>query len=81
MGLVDRVTPQDKVLPEAIERARMLGTLSQQAYRIMKQNRVESTAQRILDQWEDQQRKFVDRWYSDEARLRLNAAMEKFQPR
>ena len=81
MGLVDRVTPQDEVLPEAIERARMLGTLSQQAYRIMKQNRVESTAQRILGQWEDRQRMFVDRWYSDEARLRLNAAMEKFQPR
>jgi len=81
MGLVDRVTPQDEVLPASIEKARMLGTLPQEAYRIMKQNRVESTAQRILGQWEDRQRMFVDRWYSDAARQQLNAAMEKFQPR
>ena len=55
MGLVDAVLPVDNVIAKAIERARLLGGMSQEAYRIMKQNRVEGIVQRILAKWEEKQ--------------------------
>ena len=78
MGMVDQVLPLEKVLPESIEKARQLGLMPQQAYKAIKRNRVEGIEAQIRAHWEEKQRFFVECWYSDETRQRLQEAMEKF---
>lgn len=78
MGLVDRVLPLEQVRPEAIEKARSLGSLPQAAFALIKHNRVESVEAQVRTHWEEREQSFVERWYSDEARQRLREAMERF---
>jgi len=78
MGIVDQVLPLEQVLTKSIEKARLLGTLPQEAFAIIKRNRIEMIEAQVLARLEEREQFFVDRWYSDEARERLKAAMEKF---
>ncbi len=78
MGIVDQVLPLEQVLPKSVEKARLLGGLSQEAFAMIKRNRVERVEAQVLTRLEEKERFFVDRWYSDEARERLREAMEKF---
>jgi enoyl-CoA hydratase/carnithine racemase len=78
MGMVDRVCPPEGVLSEAAEKAETLGALSQEAYALIKRNRVEQVENRIRARLEEKECHFVDRWYSEEARERLREAMKKF---
>jgi enoyl-CoA hydratase/carnithine racemase len=78
MGVVDRVLPPEEVLPEAIEQARHLGSMPQEAYAAIKRNRTEAVESEILARLEEKERLFLDCWFSDEARPRLRDAMEKF---
>jgi len=78
MGIVDQVLPLEQVLPKSVEKARLLGGSPQEAFAMIKRNRVERVEAQILTRLEEKERFFVDRWYSDEARERLREAMEKF---
>ena len=78
MGIVDQVLPLEQVLPKSIEKARLLGGSPQEAFAMIKRNRVERVEAQVLMRLEEKERFFVDRWYSDEARERLREAMEKF---
>lgn len=77
-GLVDEVFPLDLVLPKAIEKASSLGAHPEEAYVLIKHNRVETVAQRISQYSKEKEELFIDCWYSPAARERLKAAMEKF---
>jgi enoyl-CoA hydratase/carnithine racemase len=78
MGVVDGVWPLEQVLPQAVENAGLLGALPQQAFAMIKRNRVEVVEAQVLARLEERERFFVERWYADEARGRLREAMEKF---
>jgi enoyl-CoA hydratase/carnithine racemase len=78
MGVVDQVLPLEQVLPESIEKARLLGALPQEAFALVKRNRVEAVEAQVLAHLEEKEQLFVERWYSAEARGRLKGAMEKF---
>ena len=78
MGLIDQLLPLERVLPESIERARSLGAWPQEAFAMIKRNRVEGVEAQVLARLEEKEQSFIERWYSDEARQRLREAMEKF---
>lgn len=78
MGLVDRVSPLDEVLPGAIQEASTLGSFPGEAFALIKRNRVEVVEAQVLPHWVKKQRLFVDCWYSKEARGCLKEAMERF---
>lgn len=78
MGLVDQVLPLEQVVPAAIEQARSLGAWSQEAFALIKRNRVEGIEAQVLAHLDEKERVFVERWYSAEARARLKEAIDKF---
>lgn len=78
MGMVDQVLPLDQVLSRSIEKARLLGALPQEAFAVIKRNRVESVEAQVLARLEEEEHAFVERWYSDQAQERLKEAMKKF---
>ena len=78
MGIVDQVLPLEQVLPKSVEKARLLGGSPQEAFAMIKRNRVERVEAQVLTRLEEKERFFVECWYSDEARERLREAMEKF---
>lgn len=78
MGMVDKVLPQDQLLTQAIEEARLLGSFSHPAFSMIKQNRVEIVEARILRNLDQKEQYFVECWYADETRERLKEAMKKF---
>jgi enoyl-CoA hydratase/carnithine racemase len=77
-GLVDEVVPQAVVMERAKEKAELLSLMPPEAYRRIKENRIEEVETRIRARWEERQRDFVEMWYSEEARKRLREAMERF---
>ena len=78
MGMVDQVLPLEDVLPKAIEKAQVLGSMPHEAYAMIKRNRIEAVEQQVLTNWEEKAERFIDLWYSDETRGLLKEAMEKF---
>jgi enoyl-CoA hydratase/carnithine racemase len=78
LGMVDQVLPLAEVLPEAIEKAKLQGSMPQGAYRMIKGNRTEIVKAEIVARLEEKESYFMDCWFSDEARRRLREAMEKF---
>ena len=78
MGLVDAVLPLDHVVPASIEKAKVLGAMPEQAFAIIKGNRTEGIEKAIVAQLEEQERRFVECWYSPVARERLKEAAAKF---
>jgi enoyl-CoA hydratase/carnithine racemase len=78
MGLVDAVLPLDQVLPVSVEKAKQLGAMPEQAFAIIKRNRTAGIERQILAQLEEQERLFVECWYSEVARQRLRDAAAKF---
>ena len=78
LGMVDRVLPLEQVLPRAVEKARSLGASPQEAFAMIKQNRVEMVEAQILARLENRTAYFVECWYSAKVRERLREAMERF---
>ena len=78
IGMVDQVIPLEGVLPAAIEKANTLGAFPQGAYAIFKRNRVETVASQIQASLPEKEHMFIETWYSQDARRRLKAAIEKF---
>jgi len=78
MGLADAVLALDQVLPASVEKAKALGAMPEHAFAIIKRNRTEGIEKAILSQLEEQERRFVECWYSEVARERLTEAAAKF---
>ncbi len=78
MGVVDEVLPLKQVLKKSIEKAKMLGSLPQQAFTIIKNNRTETVRAQAEKYQKKEEGIFIDCWYSKEAQKRLRKAMEKF---
>jgi Delta3-Delta2-enoyl-CoA isomerase len=78
MGMVDQVLPLNEVLPESIKKARSLGASPREAFAMIKCNRVESVVAQIQAHSAEKEQHFIMCWYSEEARERLKAAMDKF---
>jgi enoyl-CoA hydratase/carnithine racemase len=78
MGLVDAVMPLDQVLSASIEKAKALGAMPEKAFAIIKRNRTEGIEKAIAAQLEEQERRFVECWYSEAAREHLREAAAKF---
>jgi enoyl-CoA hydratase/carnithine racemase len=78
LGLVDETVPLDQTVDEAIEKANALARFPNDAAAIIKRNRVEPVEAEIRSRLEEKESLFMDCWFSDEARDRLRAAMEKF---
>lgn len=78
MGVVDEILPLNQVLKKSIEKTKMLGSLPQKAFAIIKQNRTETVKAQAVKQMKKEEDIFIDCWYSKEAQKRLKKAMEKF---
>jgi len=78
MGVVDQVLSSEQVMPKSVEKARLLGSLPQEPFAAIKQNRVEMVEARVLAHLEEKEQFFIERWYSGETRKRLQEAMERF---
>jgi enoyl-CoA hydratase/carnithine racemase len=78
MGMVDQVLPVEQVLPKSIEKARLLGSYSREAFEMIKRNRTETVEAEILARLKEKEEFFIECWYSDQVRRRLKEAMEKF---
>jgi enoyl-CoA hydratase/carnithine racemase len=78
MGIVDKILPVKDVAKAAVEHADTIGGLPKEGYRIIKQNRVEVIAEAVMARQDQKERIFIESWYSDEARGRLQEAMKKF---
>jgi len=78
IGMVDEVLPVKEVVGRAIEKAQQLGGLPAAAHGMIKRNRVARVEAEILAEWEAQEQFFVECWYSEEARVQLQQAKEKF---
>ncbi len=78
MGLVDGIEPEERLLEAAINTARSLGFLPQNAYAAIKRSRFEEIQEQVSAKLERCSRLFLDSWFSPEARQLLQAAMQKF---
>jgi enoyl-CoA hydratase/carnithine racemase len=78
MGVVDQVLPQEHVLTQSIEKARLLSAMPQHAFDMIKRNRVEMIKLEVLSKLQEKEQFFLECWYSDETRKRLREAMAKF---
>jgi enoyl-CoA hydratase/carnithine racemase len=78
MGLVDKVLPLSGVTNMAVERCVALGAMPQAAFAMIKRNRVEPVEEQVATKLDERERYFVDCWYAEDTRGRLEAAMQKF---
>ncbi len=78
LGMVDQVVAQDDVLPAAMEKAKALGEMPNKAYAIIKDNRTQPIKSKILADYEEKKRQFIECWYAPEGRARIKEAAEKF---
>jgi enoyl-CoA hydratase/carnithine racemase len=79
MGWVDRVLPEDEVIPASVEKAEELGALPSTGFSGVKKNRVDTVMREVLAHLEERETAFIEAWYSEQARARLEEAMKKFQ--
>ena len=78
LGLVDQALPADRVLSGSVGRAELLSRLPAGGRVVIKRNRTESIERRILSRLEEKERLFLDCWFSETTRIRLEKAAEKF---
>ncbi len=78
MGMVDRVFPPEEVVSAAVKKAKDLGKMPGDAFAADKRLRVRAIKTQVLSYLEEEERLFLEQWYSPEARQRLKDAVEKF---
>ena len=79
MGLVDEIHDLEAVMPRAEERVRALGAEVPEAFDLIKRSRTDPVSDLVERNQEAWERSFLDCWYSDAARARLEEALEKFR--
>ncbi|MFW9992761.1 MAG: enoyl-CoA hydratase/isomerase family protein [Candidatus Odinarchaeota archaeon] len=78
MGMVDEVLPQEQLLAKAVEKAKQLGELPREAFAEIKRNQVEVVEERVRKNLADKEQFFIECWFSEKTRERLNEAAKKF---
>jgi len=78
MGVVDEVVPLDELEAKVIAKARFFSSVPQNAFALIKKNRVETVEAQILSKLKEKEIAFLNCWYADETRKRLKEAMKKF---
>ncbi|UCF71681.1 MAG: enoyl-CoA hydratase/isomerase family protein [candidate division WOR-3 bacterium] len=78
MGLVDEIMPLAQVIPASVEKIRAIDSLSLDAFRTIKRNRTEGVVAQIQTTLTDKEKMFIELWYTDATRKKLEAALEKF---
>ncbi len=78
LGMVDEVLAREDVLPRAMDRMKILGSMPGNAFGKIKNNRVEEVASRVRENLAESERYFIDCWFSSETRKLLSEAMKKF---
>ena len=78
MGLVDEVVPLEQVVGKAVEKVQSIQSSSLNAFTLIKNNRIENVVSEIRSGLAAREETFIDMWYGEEARKKLNAALEKF---
>ena len=78
MGLVDELVSPEKLLMRSIEKASSVGTMPENAFRIIKENRTEPIITQVQRYPHEQEERFLDCWFSPSTRERLKEAMKKF---
>jgi enoyl-CoA hydratase/carnithine racemase len=78
LGLVDEVLPGQELVRRAAERVRALGSVPGSAFAEIKRSRTEAVERLIRSRLDETDSAFVDCWYSQPARIRLNEALAKF---
>jgi len=78
IGMVDRILPRAEVEEAATAHATRLGELPAAAFAATKSQRTARVADEVRRQLDARTDQFVRLWFSEEARVRLEAAREKF---
>jgi len=78
IGLVDKILPFDRVIPVSVEKARNLGALPAAAFSLMKKNRTEAVTKQAEEYMAENEKLFLECWFSDETRALLRQAVNKF---
>jgi len=78
MGIVDQVVPLEEVIPKSVEKAKKMGEMPDDAFKIIKENRVENVYARILQNLATKEQYFFNCWYSEDAQKLLKEAINKF---
>lgn len=77
-GMVDEVMPLDQVIQKSIEKVKLVGSYSNDAFGMIKRNNVESVVKQVQDRLVEKEEYFIKCWYSDEVRENLKIAMKQF---
>jgi len=78
IGMVDQVLPLKEVVPKSIEKAKLLGGLTHEAFQMIKSNRAETVEAQVLAHLQKKEQLFIKCWHSNETRELLREATEKF---
>lgn len=81
MGMVDQIVPPEEIVSVAVKKARDLGDMPRGAFALDKRFRVRGIEALVLSHLEEDERQFMEQWYSPDGRQRLKEAMERFAPR
>jgi enoyl-CoA hydratase/carnithine racemase len=78
MGLVDQILPLVDILPKTLEWAAKLGTHPGTGFSEIKRFRTRAVLEQVAAHGAEARERFLDAWYSDDARARLREAAAKF---
>jgi len=78
MGIIDKVLPHDELIQFSLQKAEQLASLPREAYAVIKKGRTEPIENHILERLKEKEERFIDLWFSAEARELLKQAMKKF---
>lgn len=78
LGLVDRIVPLEDLVSQSIAKVRALSADSLEAFALIKSSRVRAVEREITAQLSDREDAFIMRWYSHDARERLQDAIAKY---
>jgi enoyl-CoA hydratase/carnithine racemase len=78
LGMVDRILPVEEVVSQSVEKARELSLDSQEAFALIKSSRVDALEREITAQLAEREDAFIQCWFSDDARIRLQEAISKY---
>ena len=78
MGIIDAVFPKERLMDEAIKKAKDLGKHPSKAFAAVKENATAKIKEECLTILEKDVDTFVDLWFSEEAQKRLREVMKSF---
>ena len=78
MGLVDEIIPPEELIPFCIAKVAGIGSTSSESFAIIKNNLIQPVVKVIQEGSAQQDQRFVEQWFMEDTRKRLQEAMDKF---